>query len=133
MVKNLPAMKETWVQSLSQEDALEKGMAAHSSILAWRLPRTEKPGRLQSMGFILINHFLSVTLPLAEFFLHEDIKDYSTRAHEMTPNDFRYSAFVCIVKNEFCCIADVQLPMGRGWVKCKAKSRHPLRKLQESP
>ena len=114
IVKHLPAVQETRVQSLSQEDALEKGMAAHSSILAWRLPRTEEPGRLQSMGFILINHFLSVTLPLAEFFLHEDIKDCSTRAHEMTPNDFRYSAFVCIVKNEFCCIADVQLPMGRG-------------------
>ena len=70
MVKNLPAMQETWVQSLSLEDAMEKEMAAHFSILAWRIPRTEKPGRLQSMGFILINQFLSITLPLAEFFLH---------------------------------------------------------------
>ena len=70
MVKNLPAMQETWVQSLSLEDAVEKEMAAHFSILAWRIPRTEKPGRLQSMGFILINQFLSITLPLAEFFLH---------------------------------------------------------------
>ena len=50
MVKNLPAMQETWVQSLSLEDAVEKEMAAHFSILAWRIPRTEKPGRLQSMG-----------------------------------------------------------------------------------
>ena len=50
MVKNLPAMQETWVQSLGQEDALEKGMATHSSILAWRLPCTEEPGGLQSMG-----------------------------------------------------------------------------------
>ena len=48
-VKNLPAMQETWVQSLSQEDPLEKGMAAHSSILAWRIPWTEEPGGLQSM------------------------------------------------------------------------------------
>ena len=49
-VKNLPAMRETWVPSLGQEDALEKGMATHSSILAWRIPWTEEPGGLQSMG-----------------------------------------------------------------------------------
>ena len=50
MVKNPPAMKETWVQSLDWEDPLEKGMATHSSILAWRIPWTEEPGRQQSMG-----------------------------------------------------------------------------------
>ena len=50
MVKNLPAMWETWVQSLGQEDPLEKGMATHSSILAWRIPRTEEPSGLQSRG-----------------------------------------------------------------------------------
>ena len=50
MVKNLPAMQETWVRSLVQEDLLEKGMATHSSILAWRIPWTEEPGGLQSMG-----------------------------------------------------------------------------------
>ena len=50
MVKNLPAMQETWVLSLVQEDLLEKRMATHSSILAWRIPWTEEPGRLQSMG-----------------------------------------------------------------------------------
>ena len=49
-VKNLPAMLETWVRSLVQEDPLEKGMATHSSILAWRIPWTEEPGALQSMG-----------------------------------------------------------------------------------
>ena len=49
-VKNLPAMQETWVQSLGWEDPLDKGMAMHSSILAWRIPRTEEPGGLQSMG-----------------------------------------------------------------------------------
>ena len=43
MVKNLPAMQETWVQSLGQEDALKKGMATHSSIVAWRIPWTEEP------------------------------------------------------------------------------------------
>ena len=49
-VKNLPAMQETWVQSPGREDPLEKEMATHSSILAWRMPWTEKPGQLQSMG-----------------------------------------------------------------------------------
>ena len=46
MVKNLPAMQETGIQSLGQEDPLGKGMATHSSILAWRIPWTEEPGRL---------------------------------------------------------------------------------------
>ena len=50
MVKNLPAMQETWVQSVGWEDTLEKGMATHSSILAWRIPWTEEPGGLQSTG-----------------------------------------------------------------------------------
>ena len=50
MVKNLPAMQEIWVLSLSQEDPLEKRMATHSNILAWKVPWTEEPGRLQSMG-----------------------------------------------------------------------------------
>ena len=50
MVKNLPAMQETEVQSLGQEDAPEEGMATHSTLLAWRIPWTEEPGGLQSMG-----------------------------------------------------------------------------------
>ena len=50
MVKNLAAMQETWVQSLGLKDPLEKGMAAHSSILAWRIPWTEDPDGLQSIG-----------------------------------------------------------------------------------
>ena len=50
MVKNPPAMQETRVQSLGQEDILEKGKATHSSILAWRIPWPEEPGRLQTMG-----------------------------------------------------------------------------------
>jgi len=50
MVTNLPAMQETWVQSLGWENPLEKGMIIHSSILAWRIPWTEESGGLQSMG-----------------------------------------------------------------------------------
>ena len=49
-VKNLPAMQETWVQSLGWEDPLEEDMATHSSILAWRIPWTDEPGGLQPMG-----------------------------------------------------------------------------------
>ena len=56
MVKDLPAMQETPVPSLGQEDPLEKGMANHSSILAWRIPWTEEPGRLQSMGSQRVEH-----------------------------------------------------------------------------
>ena len=50
MVKNLSAMWETWVRSLGWEDPLKKGMVTHSSILAWKIPWRENPGRLQSMG-----------------------------------------------------------------------------------
>ena len=49
-VKNLPSMQKTWVPSLDWEDPLQKGMATHSSILAWKIPWTEEPSRLQSMG-----------------------------------------------------------------------------------
>ena len=75
MVKNPPAMLETWVQSLGQEDPLEQGMATHPSILAWRIPRTEEPGGLQSMGpqsdkaerltpFELLPFLASISCPL---------------------------------------------------------------------
>ena len=56
MVKNLPAMQETQVRSLGWEDALEKGMATHSSILAWKIPWTEEPGRLQFMESQRVGH-----------------------------------------------------------------------------
>ena len=56
MVKILPEMQETQVQSLGQEDPLEKGMATHSSILAWRIPWTDEPGGLQSMGSQRVGH-----------------------------------------------------------------------------
>ena len=56
MVKNLPAMQETWVRSLGMEDPLEKGMATHTSVLAWRTPWMEEPGRLLSMGSQNVRH-----------------------------------------------------------------------------
>ena len=55
-LRNLPALAETWVQSLGWEDPLEKGMATHSSVLAWRIPWTEEPGGLQSMGSQGVRH-----------------------------------------------------------------------------
>ena len=56
MVKCLPAIRETWVRSLGWEDLLEKEMATHSSIPAWRIPGMEEPGRLQSMGSQRVGH-----------------------------------------------------------------------------
>ena len=58
-VKNLPAMRQTWIGSLGWEDALEEGMATHSSILAWEIPGTEEPGGLQSMVAELVMTVLS--------------------------------------------------------------------------
>ena len=54
--QRLPAMRETWVQSLGREDSLEKEMATHSSIPAWKIPWTEEPGWLQSMGSQRVRH-----------------------------------------------------------------------------
>ena len=56
MVKNLPAVQKTWFQSLGQEESLEKEMATHSRILAWRIPWTEEPSRLQSMVSQRVGH-----------------------------------------------------------------------------
>ena len=56
LVKDLPAKEETWVRSLGREDPLEKGMATHSSILAWRVPWTEEPGGLQLMRLQRVGH-----------------------------------------------------------------------------
>ena len=56
MVKHLPTMRETWVRSLGREDPLAKDMATHSSNLAWKIPRTEEPGRLQFMELQRVGH-----------------------------------------------------------------------------
>ena len=56
LVKNLPAMQEIWVQSMGQEDSLEKEMATHASTLVWRIPWTEELGRVQSMGLQRVRH-----------------------------------------------------------------------------
>ena len=78
-VKNLPAMQETWVPSLGQEDPLEKGMATHSSILAWRIPWTEELGRLQSMGSQRVVH------------------DWATNTHTHTKAGPKEATQLCLV------------------------------------
>ena len=55
-VKNMPTTQETWVQSLAREDLLEQAIATHSSIVAWRIPRTEEPGGLRSIGSQRVGH-----------------------------------------------------------------------------
>ena len=71
MVKNPPAAQEIWVQSLGREDLLEKEMATHSSILAWRIPQTEEPDRLQSMGSQRVGH--DWTTSLSAFWLCQSL------------------------------------------------------------
>ena len=78
MVKRLPPMWETWVQSLGREDLLEKEMAIHSSILAWKIQWTEQPGRLQSMGLQRVRHDWTTSLSFFLSFLpprREEISD----------------------------------------------------------
>ena len=67
-LNNLPAMQETRVQSLGWEDSMEKGMATHSSILAWRIPQTEAPGRQQSMGGKELDMTEQLTLSLSHIY-----------------------------------------------------------------
>ena len=69
MVKHLPTMRDTWVQSLGQEDLLEKEMVTHSSILAWKIPWTKKPGRLQAMGSQRVGHDWATSLLLSFTFV----------------------------------------------------------------
>ena len=67
MVKSLPAMWETWVRSLGREDPMEKEMTTYSSILAWKIPWMEEPGRLQSMGLQRVRHDWTASLSLYTF------------------------------------------------------------------
>ena len=74
MVKNSPAMQETWVRSLGWEDPLKKVMATHSSILAWRIPWTGKPGGLQSMASQRVGQFLYSIHSVFFFFNFIDVQ-----------------------------------------------------------
>ena len=73
-VKRLSTMRETWVRSLGWEDPLEKEMAIHSSTIAWKIPWTEEPGRLQSMGSQRVGHNWATSLSLSLNFLDSFVK-----------------------------------------------------------
>ena len=77
-VKRLPTMQDTWVQSLVWEDPLEKEMATHSSTLAWKIPWTEKPNRLQSTGSQRVGHDRVTSLSLSAFFIVQLSQLYMT-------------------------------------------------------
>ena len=77
-LKRLPAMQATWVQSLGREDPLEKEMATHSSILAWRTPCTEEPSGLQSMGSQRVGHDWATSLSISAFFIVQLSHPYMT-------------------------------------------------------
>ena len=82
MVKNLPAMQETWVQSLGWKDPLEKGMATHSSILAWRIPQTEEPGRYSPRGSQRVRHNSAANfLSHVYTFINTHLTVHLTRTH----------------------------------------------------
>ena len=76
-VKHLPTMQEAWVQSLGQEDLLEKEMATYSSILAWKIPWMEEPGRLQSRGSQRVGHDWATSFSLNLSFTFQDRCNYS--------------------------------------------------------
>ena len=76
IVKNLPAMREICVQSLGWEDLLEEGMATHSSILAWRIPWIEEPGRIQSIGSQRVGHYWSDLAPHSTEYLCVKATEY---------------------------------------------------------
>ena len=78
MVKNLPSMQETWVRSLGWEDPLEKGMATHSSLLAWRIPWTQEPGEIQSMGLQRVGHSYVTNTFTFHFFRQRETLDVSS-------------------------------------------------------
>ena len=105
MVKNLPAMQKTWVQSLGQEDPLEKKMATDFSILAWRILPTEEPGRLQSMESQRVNIFYfkkpnfckSKDLTLGLFYLPQLVSQFSNSimSNSLQPHGLQHTMLLC--------------------------------------
>ena len=106
MVKNLPAMWEIWVWSLGWEDPWEKGMATHSSFLAWRIPRTEEPGGLQPMGSQRVGHdwterlLLSDVFWLSPHFFKKKHVDLSPSSHMSCSRYLEYGCEGCILNHE---------------------------------
>ena len=85
MIKNLPTMQDTWVQSLGQEDPLEKGMATHSGILAWKIPWTEEPGKLKSIESPTVRHNWATNTFTFIFLGGSEIKNPSAKRLRFDP------------------------------------------------
>ena len=106
MVKNLPAMQETWVRSLGWEDPLEKGMATHSSILAWRILWTEEPGGLQSMGSERVRQDWVITHTLDTFIwlpAYHQLASYNY--HQVTQLSF----LLVVITFKICSLSNFQV------------------------
>ena len=111
MVKNLPAMQETWVRSLGQEDPLEKGMATHSTILAWRIPWTEEPGGLQSMRSQRVRHdWTTDTFTLYMFlWCRWSFCHHPSLSTMLSPVAKNYMALFCIKLYDFTLVHGIDL------------------------
>ena len=99
MVKNLPAVQEIWVQSLSQEDPLGKGMATHSSILAWRISWTEEPGGLQSLGSQRVGHNWATNTFTFFHFIHQRNPGELSNSPKWLKSSLKYHLQLKINKN----------------------------------
>ena len=101
MVKRLSTVRETWVQSLGREDPLEKEMAIHSSTLAWKIPWTEEPGRLQSMGSQRVRHDWATSLSFP--FLMSIFQCYFlSSSHPLLPHCVHKSVYICVSVPALC-------------------------------
>ena len=119
-------MQETWVQSLGREDPLEKGMAVHSSTLAWRFPWTEKPGRLQSMGWQRVGHsWATNTFTSKEvifklrYFLKIGDKSISVKGNSMCKASEAATNFMC---SRSRCVRLVRLAGPQGYTRAQIQS-----------
>ena len=128
MVKCLPTMRETWVQSLGQEDLLEKEMATHCRILAWKIPWTEDPGRLQSMGSQRVGHnfvynplYSFVYYPLQIFFPFHRLSFHCVITSFVVKELSCSFDVVALVHFLFCCLyfrCRIQKNLPRSMSKC---------------
>ena len=110
-VKNLPVKQETWVRSLGQEDPLEKGMATHSSILAWRIAWTEEPGGLQSMGSQRVRHDWATDTSTLYMFLwcRWSFCHHPSLSTTLSPVANNYMALFCIKLYDFTLVHGIDL------------------------
>ena len=110
MVKRLPTMREIWAQSLGREDLLEKEMATHSSILAWKISWMEEPGKLQSMGLQRVGHNWETSLShfLILFFFNRLYFSEQISLHNKTEQKIEFSSMLCPYTRSFPTVNTLQ-------------------------